>query len=142
MIAKIKWPNDIYVKNKKLGGILIENKIKGSKLGYSIIGVGLNVNQTDFGILNATSLKLERNKKYSVYEELFNSFKYLNEVYDSLKRGEDIRNEYMQYLIGTDHEILFDDGEQFLSKVVNVDDYGALELNKNGVIKKVWSTRC
>ncbi len=134
--AKIKWPNDIYVKNKKLGGILIENKIKGSKLGYSILGVGLNVNQTDFGMLNATSLMLEKNKKYSVYEELFNLFDYLNQVYDALKRGEEIRPEYMQYLVGTDYEILYDDGEQFLSRVVNVDDYGALELNKNGIIKK------
>lgn len=134
--AKIKWPNDIYVKHKKLGGILIENKIKGSKLAYSILGVGLNVNQMDFGSLNATSLQAEKKEQYSVYEELFNTFKYMNDVYDSLMRGEDIRGEYMGHLIGTDHEILFDDGEQFLSKVVNVDDYGALELNKNGTIKK------
>ena len=134
--AKIKWPNDIYVYNKKLGGILIENKIKGSKLGYSIIGVGLNINQTDFGLLNATSLSNEKNIKYAVYEELFNSFEFMNQVYDSLKRGEDLRGEYMQHLIGTKHEILFDDGEQFLSKVVNVDDYGALELNKKGELKK------
>lgn len=134
--AEIKWPNDIYVEGKKIGGILIENKIKGSKLGFSIVGIGLNVNQTDFGMLNATSLQLVNHQKYSVYEELFNTFKYMNDVYDSLKRGEDIRKEYMRYLIGTDHEILFDDGEQFLSKVVNVDDFGALELDKNGIIKK------
>jgi len=44
----IKWPNDIYVGNKKIGGILIENIIAGSAIKQSIIGIGLNVNQTVF----------------------------------------------------------------------------------------------
>ena len=46
--SKIKWPNDIYFKNNKLGGILIENSTKGYQLKESIIGIGLNVNQKDF----------------------------------------------------------------------------------------------
>ena len=40
----IKWPNDIYVKDKKIAGILIENTISGMQLKYSVIGIGLNVN--------------------------------------------------------------------------------------------------
>ena len=44
----IKWPNDIYFKDKKLGGILIENAIMGSKLKHTIIGIGINVNQKSF----------------------------------------------------------------------------------------------
>ncbi len=44
----IKWPNDIYWKDKKLGGILIEHQIKGSYVEQSIIGIGLNINQTTF----------------------------------------------------------------------------------------------
>lgn len=44
----IKWPNDIYVKGKKLGGILIENGVHGNHLSYAVIGVGLNVNQWEF----------------------------------------------------------------------------------------------
>jgi len=46
--VEIKWPNDIYVGNKKLGGILIENMLKGIFIDYSIMGLGLNVNQTKF----------------------------------------------------------------------------------------------
>ncbi len=46
--SKIKWPNDIYFKNRKLGGILIENTTKGYQLKESIIGIGLNVNQKYF----------------------------------------------------------------------------------------------
>lgn len=45
---KIKWPNDIYWREKKLGGILIENTISGSRLAASVVGIGLNVNQDEF----------------------------------------------------------------------------------------------
>lgn len=44
----IKWPNDIYYKGKKLGGILIENQIRGAIWTHAILGFGLNVNQTHF----------------------------------------------------------------------------------------------
>jgi len=57
----IKWPNDIYIERKKVCGILIENKIAGNTLTSSIIGTGLNVNQTDFAEdlkEKATSLRL------------------------------------------------------------------------------------
>ena len=44
----IKWPNDIYCGDKKVAGILVENAIVGSEVKYSIAGIGLNVNQTEF----------------------------------------------------------------------------------------------
>jgi BirA family biotin operon repressor/biotin-[acetyl-CoA-carboxylase] ligase len=54
---KIKWPNDIYFENKKVAGILIENQIHKSTCEHSVVGIGLNVNQTDFFKLpHATSL--------------------------------------------------------------------------------------
>ena len=43
----IKWPNDIYWKNKKIGGILIENELEGGYIVQSIIGIGLNINQKE-----------------------------------------------------------------------------------------------
>ncbi|MDQ9829531.1 hypothetical protein RFX70_12015, partial [Acinetobacter baumannii] len=46
--VSVKWPNDIYVGNKKIAGILIEHKITGMYIGNSICGVGLNVNQEHF----------------------------------------------------------------------------------------------
>jgi len=55
---KIKWPNDIYFENKKVAGILIENQIHKSTCEHSVVGIGLNVNQTEFFKLpKATSLK-------------------------------------------------------------------------------------
>ena len=46
--VSVKWPNDIYVGDQKIGGILIENKLQGTRIKECIIGVGLNVNQKRF----------------------------------------------------------------------------------------------
>ena len=58
--ARIKWPNDIYAGDEKICGILIENSLKGSEIDWSIIGIGLNVNQTAFpeDLPNPTSMRL------------------------------------------------------------------------------------
>ena len=58
--ARIKWPNDIYAGDEKICGILIENSLKGLEIDWSIIGIGLNVNQTAFpeDLPNPTSMKL------------------------------------------------------------------------------------
>ena len=60
--AMIKWPNDIYVGEKKICGILIENSIRGKYISSSIIGIGLNINQRNFdvNIPNPTSMVLCR----------------------------------------------------------------------------------
>ena len=44
----VKWPNDIYWNDRKIAGILIENSLKKNEINYSIIGIGLNINQTIF----------------------------------------------------------------------------------------------
>jgi len=64
--AKIKWPNDVYVNDRKIAGVLIENVIQGKTITRSIIGIGLNVNQRSFEGLKATSLSLENNRHYSI----------------------------------------------------------------------------
>ena len=57
---KIKWPNDIYYKDKKIAGILIENLLSADKINRSIVGIGININQENFPseIPNPTSLTL------------------------------------------------------------------------------------
>lgn len=75
---KIKWPNDIYYKNRKLCGILIKNKIVNNQIKNSIIGMGINVNQNKFNqiLLNPTSMTLISNnvfdKKILISEILMN----------------------------------------------------------------------
>lgn len=66
----IKWPNDIYWKDRKAGGILIENIINGKSWKFAIAGIGININQTLFAeeIKNAVSLKQITGKTYNVIE--------------------------------------------------------------------------
>jgi BirA family biotin operon repressor/biotin-[acetyl-CoA-carboxylase] ligase len=66
---KIKWPNDIFINDRKAGGILIENLVKGNLWQWAIIGIGLNINQENFGNeITATSLKQITGIHYDVIE--------------------------------------------------------------------------
>ena len=69
-VLSIKWPNDIYWQDQKVAGILIENAIIGNELKYSIAGIGLNVNQTEWhsGAPNPVSLKQITGKDYDIDE--------------------------------------------------------------------------
>jgi BirA family biotin operon repressor/biotin-[acetyl-CoA-carboxylase] ligase len=74
----IKWPNDIFFNDTKAGGILIENIVKGTLWQWSVIGIGLNINQVKFEDINinATSLRLCTKKMYDVLqiaEELYST---------------------------------------------------------------------
>ena len=67
----VKWPNDIYIGDRKIGGILIENTLTGVLVRNSVIGIGININQLDFPIeleQKATSLRIEtmEDQPYSV----------------------------------------------------------------------------
>jgi len=63
-----KEPNDIYVNNKKIVGILIETKTAVKDFDYVVIGIGINTNQVEFGDLVATSIKLELNHDVDIKE--------------------------------------------------------------------------
>ena len=95
----IKWPNDIYYGDKKVAGILIENVIIGSEVKYSIAGIGLNVNQTEFcsDAPNPISLKQITGMDYDL-EEL------MEQVYTEVQKAlnEDVWGEYLAHLYRRD----------------------------------------
>ncbi len=66
--VKIKWPNDIYVRDDKIAGILIEHSIMGNTISSSVAGIGLNVNQTEFSsaLPNPVSLAQVTGKKHDL----------------------------------------------------------------------------
>lgn len=69
--CKVKWPNDIYIGNQKIGGILIENTLKGAFLKDSVVGIGLNVNQLNFSHnLRATSVANILHREYHLNQLL------------------------------------------------------------------------
>ena len=66
--AVIKWPNDIYVGNRKICGMLVENGLEGPDIAWSVVGIGINLNQTEFPgeVLNPTSLKRLTGRSYEL----------------------------------------------------------------------------
>ncbi|MFA6871181.1 MAG: biotin--[acetyl-CoA-carboxylase] ligase [Bacteroidaceae bacterium] len=85
----IKWPNDIYWNQQKIAGILIEHELEGTQLTSSIIGVGLNVNQTAFhsGAPNPVSLRQIIGKKMARRTLLTRILQQVVTHYNELKRA-------------------------------------------------------
>ncbi|MCW3118382.1 MAG: biotin--[acetyl-CoA-carboxylase] ligase [Chitinophagaceae bacterium] len=131
--VKIKWPNDIYVNDSKLGGILIENVIQGKKWKYAIVGIGLNINQINFPdhLNNATSLQKIMNKEYdkrTLLTELCNA---IGHWYSELRSlgYDNVRIEYFKRLYRSDGEYLFRINEtDQIGKIKNVTEQGLLEI--------------
>lgn len=97
---KIKWPNDILVNKQKVAGILIENHVTNSKLSWSVVGIGLNVNQTIFDEgFNASSLKLITGKDIDIDMVLELLCKHFEKYYLQLKNNKFdlIKNEYLKH---------------------------------------------
>ena len=99
---KIKWPNDMYFSTQKLGGILIENTIQNSRLQHSIVGIGMNINQTNFEGLNATSLAKITGQSYNLETLLPELLEQLEKRYLQLraKNLSVLKFDYLQNLFG------------------------------------------
>ena len=98
---KIKWPNDIYYGDRKLGGMLIENMVQGNQIKNSIVGIGLNINQEKFPDgLNATSLKQILHQDYDLKILLSEICRHIEVYYLNLKAGKIsfVRNAYLSRL--------------------------------------------
>jgi BirA family transcriptional regulator, biotin operon repressor / biotin---[acetyl-CoA-carboxylase] ligase len=98
---KIKWPNDIYWRDRKAAGILIENLWQGSEWKSAVVGIGINVNQTDFGELasRAVSLKEISGKNFEPIVLAKNLCTIVEKNYRSLsKSAEEVITKYKAQL--------------------------------------------
>ena len=85
---RIKWPNDIYIGSNKICGILIEHQLSGNNLTSSIIGFGMNINQTQFqGAPNPTSIALETGVQHNVDVILAQVLQEIQKWYQTLRDG-------------------------------------------------------
>ena len=88
--AMIKWPNDIYIGDKKIQGMLIEHVVNGTRLSASIVGIGINLNQTHFAsdAPNPTSVLLETGQRRTPEDALTKLLECLEQRYGEAERGD------------------------------------------------------
>ena len=131
--VSIKWPNDIYIENEKIAGILIEHSIMGSTLSHSICGLGLNINQTKFksNAPNPTSLAILSSKEYDLDLELTKLLTCIENRYFQLEDGEfdELENDYLKsmYWMNETHHFSDEKGE-FNGVIVGITEYGQLRI--------------
>ena len=134
--VQIKWPNDIYVGDEKIAGILIENTIKGSTLDYSVIGVGLNINQETFEseAPNPISLKQLTGKQFDIQQILNEYLTSFGEWYSILEEGnyKEIDRAYLAQLIGYQNWRTYRcNSNEFEAQITGIGDFGQLQLEEH-----------
>ena len=135
---QIKWPNDIYYGDRKLGGILIENMVQGTQIKNAIIGIGLNINQDSFPdwVPNPTSVKQILHADYDLKLLLSQICSYIEAWYLKLKAGKlaEIQQQYLAnlYWLNQEHDFKADE-IIFKGTIIGVRDNGLLVLStQNG----------
>lgn len=128
----IKWPNDIYYENRKLGGILINSTIKTNMMDVSIIGIGLNVNQMQFQDwpTHPISMRMITGKDYDlqplmeqIVERLLIMVKQLQSAPEAIER--EYLNRLFRYRTWADYEV---DGKVMRLFMTRIDSFGRLML--------------
>jgi BirA family biotin operon repressor/biotin-[acetyl-CoA-carboxylase] ligase len=137
---RIKWPNDMFVGTQKIGGILIENILQGSSIGYSIVGIGLNINQLEFVVPTATSLRREVRQPFRYdLEPLLNKLLIqLEKNYLALKNDsfDGIKIRYLSKLFRyQEYHYFRRNGSLFIGQIVGVDETGRLAVETNNYLE-------
>lgn len=133
--VSIKWPNDIYVDDSKICGILIENTLSGCNIAQSIVGIGLNINQRIFlsdapnpiSLIHCISAETPLDKILNeVTDEIISTFDH----YDSTQQFDTLHETYISMLWRGEgfHHYSTPDGTQFMARISNVAPDGILSL--------------
>ena len=137
----IKWPNDIYWKEKKICGMLIENDLMGRNISQSIIGIGININQEIFhsSAPNPVSLLQITEEEHDLFEILKNIMLRIQSYYSLLKKGDttSIACQYEKSLFRREGMHRYKDANgEFLARIVCVEPEGKLILEDEKLIKR------
>ena len=127
--VKVKWPNDIYLSNRKICGILCETSLSGSSIEHAVVGFGININQMKMDHPFATSLKLITDREYNrekVLEEVIVSLEKWLLILKSSTGKEKILEAYHSNLYGINEIKTFQADGQFDGIIKGVDDRGDL----------------
>jgi BirA family biotin operon repressor/biotin-[acetyl-CoA-carboxylase] ligase len=133
--VKIKWPNDIYVEDQKIAGILVENSIQGNELKHSVAGMGINVNQQNFMLDKACSVAGLKGVEVDLLDATNKLIECLGIRYLQLEQSkfETLWLDYHQVLYKKDIPSSFTyKGETIMGTPVGIDESGRLRLDVNG----------
>jgi BirA family biotin operon repressor/biotin-[acetyl-CoA-carboxylase] ligase len=139
--VSIKWPNDIYVGDRKIGGILIQNTLQQSTIASTIIGIGLNINQVSFSsqIPNPTSLQLESAQSFELTALLPVLAQHLEQKYLQLRANnwEQLDAVYLQrlYRLGVQSVFQRIDGTVIRGVITGISDSGRLQISHDDFVE-------
>jgi BirA family biotin operon repressor/biotin-[acetyl-CoA-carboxylase] ligase len=137
----IKWPNDLYVGNTKIAGILIENSLINNHLKTSVIGIGINVNQDIFhsDAPNPCSMKIVTGKEYNINELLPRLFEQIEIQYLNLKASKlaYLKEQYIAKLYRFNKEAFYKiNGKLMKCKISDIEESGKIVLlSDEGLLK-------
>ena len=131
--VRIKWPNDIYVDDKKICGILISHRIVGEQIGGTVVGIGQNVNQETFPswVPNPTSLKLLTGQEWALEEVLDGLLNNIANRYLELRNNPigALNTPYLRLLLRKGEKALYGyQGNTIAATLLDVNRYGHLQL--------------
>lgn len=135
----VKWPNDLMIGDRKVGGILIENQSLGTQLTSSIVGIGINVNQRKFAQPNACSLIQVTESSHDLNDVFQALLANLEARYIQLRSGgaEAIRKDYLSHLYRLRVQHPFEsEGNRFIGTITGIDEYGRLCVEVGNETKK------
>ncbi len=142
--VSIKWPNDILVNEKKISGALIENTLQQQTLQYSIVGIGININQTEFAYPLATSLQNITGQSYELESVLKEFLIILDKEYQQLRQStfDVIKNDYLALLFrfGEWHTYQINH-QQLQGKIIDLDSSGRLIVEHRQGTMKAYSLK-
>ncbi|MCZ4693148.1 biotin--[acetyl-CoA-carboxylase] ligase [Ancylomarina euxinus] len=142
--VSVKWPNDIYVSDKKIAGILIEQSIMGAYLSHSVCGIGLNINQKRFlsDAPNPISLHMLTNETYDLEKELIKLLASIENRYFQLLNGKgyELKDDYLKAMFWMKEEHTFKDEEgQFKGQIVGISEFGQLLIQDEEKVVRTYN---
>ena len=130
--VRIKWPNDIIVNDKKAGGMLIENVLRGSQWAYAVVGLGVNVLQQDMpaDIPFSTSLRIESDKQFVIFDLVTGIRERILTYLDAMPEPNRMLRLYNEILFRKDTTQRFRLGnDEFSATITGVTYNGLLQLS-------------
>lgn len=139
----VKWPNDVYVGDQKIAGILIQNGLLVRSISWSVIGMGVNINEEEFpdDLPRATSLKMITGDAFDLDDVKNKLFQSIEQRYLQLKsKPKVIAGQYLerlyQYQTWASYKSV-KTGEVFKGQIIGVNKHGHLAVQKEDSLKKI-----